>query len=83
MKDNHFESSLKRKERAAWIAFKEVILNFLGNRKSENYEELVQNLLLAFEIISCNMSLKIHSHLDFFLKNCGDFTDKHGECFHE
>jgi len=31
------------------------------------------------------MSLKMHflfSHLDFFLSNCGDVNDEHGERFH-
>jgi len=32
------------------------------------------------------MSLKIHflhSHLDFFLENCGAVSDEHGERFHQ
>ena len=32
------------------------------------------------------MSLKMHflfSHLDFFLLNCDDVSDKHGEHFHQ
>ncbi|KAJ4437622.1 hypothetical protein ANN_17767 [Periplaneta americana] len=84
MKDSHLESLLEGKERAAWIAFKEVVLNFVGNRRSENYEELVQNLLLAYETMGCNTSLKIHflhSHLDFFPENCGDFSDEHDKKF--
>ena len=42
----------------------------------------MQNFLLAYEIMGCNMSLEmyfIHSHLDFFPENCGDFSDEHGE----
>ncbi|KAJ4430731.1 hypothetical protein ANN_19322 [Periplaneta americana] len=83
MKNNHFESLWEGKERAAWIPFKEVVLNFLSNHRSENYEELVQNLLLAYETMGCNMSLKMHSHLDFFPENCGDFSDEHGEHFQQ
>jgi len=32
------------------------------------------------------MFLKIHflhSHLDFFLENCGAVSGEHGECFHQ
>lgn len=86
MKDKHFESLLEGNEKVAWFAFKEVVLNFLGNRRSGNYEELVQNLLVAYKNMGCNMSLKIHflhSHLDFFPENCGDVSDEHGERFHQ
>ncbi|KAJ4450201.1 hypothetical protein ANN_01608 [Periplaneta americana] len=86
MKDNHFESLLEGKEKAAWIVFKEVVLNFPSNHRSENYEELVQNLLLAYETMGCSMCLKIHFlhfHPDFFPENCDDFSDEHGERFHQ
>jgi hypothetical protein len=32
------------------------------------------------------MSLKIHflhSHLEFFLEDCGEVSDEQGECFHQ
>lgn len=69
----------------AWFAFNEVVLNFLGNRRSGNYEELVQHLFVAYKNMG-NISLKInflHSHLDFFPENCGDISDEHVERFHQ
>jgi hypothetical protein len=46
----------------------------------------VEDLLVAYQKLGCNMSLKIHflhSHLDFFPKNCGAVSDEHGERFHQ
>jgi len=56
------------------------------NRRAQNYEELVNNLLQSYQELGCNMSLKIHflqSHLDFFPGNCGAVNDEHGERFHQ
>ncbi|KAJ4444869.1 hypothetical protein ANN_06666 [Periplaneta americana] len=86
MKVNQSLRIFVERKRVAWIAFKGLVLNFLGNRRNENYEELVQNLLLAYETIDDNMSLKIHFlhlYLVFFSENCGDFSDEHGERFHQ
>jgi len=58
----------------------------LGNRRAQNYEELVNNLLQSYQKLGCNMSLKtyfLHSHLDFFPENCGTVSDEHGENFHQ
>jgi len=58
----------------------------LGNRRAQNYEELVNNLLQSYLKLGCNMSLKIHflhSHLDFFPENCGAVSDEHGKHFHQ
>ena len=36
--------------------------------------------------MDCRMSVKLHflcSHLDFFQKNLGDFSEEHGERFHQ
>ena len=35
-------------EASAWCSFALVVQNVLGNNKSENYEELVQNMLTNF-----------------------------------
>ncbi|KAK4872941.1 hypothetical protein RN001_014970 [Aquatica leii] len=56
-------------------------LKFLGNHKSEDYVAHVEELLLAYKDIGCNMSLKVHflhSHLDFFPENLGAVSDEHG-----
>ena len=64
IKDEYFDKFLQGDEKAAWDSFK-----FWGNRRAENYEELVTNLLYSYQKLGCNMSLKIHflhSPLDFF-----------------
>ena len=44
-------------------------MNFLSNRKSDDYDTHVYKLLSAYKAMGCNISLKVHflhSHLDFF-----------------
>lgn len=86
LKDEHFHQILRGFEKNAWKSFELVVENFLGNKKADNYKELVTRLLLAYQKLGCNMSLKIHflhSHLDFFPDNCGAVSDEHGERFHQ
>lgn len=86
MLDSNFDESLNVQELEAWKAFKSVVNHFLGNIKADNYEQLVGVLLRSYKQLGCNMSLKIHflhSHLDFFPANLGDFSDEHGERFHQ
>jgi len=45
--DDLCEHLLTETEKSAWLTFKAVCLNFLGNLKSENYKELVEDLLNA------------------------------------
>ena len=69
IKDEHFDKLLQGDEKAAWDRFKFVVKVFLGNRRAQNYEELVNNLLQSYQKLGCNMSLKVHflhSQLDFF-----------------
>jgi hypothetical protein len=42
------------------ICMANVCLNFLGNVKAENYQELVEDLLNACQVMGCNMRFKIH-----------------------
>ena len=84
--DAVFERTLTPVEKNAWLAFKSVCVNFLGNYRAENYRDLVEDLLRAYKLMGCNMSLKIHflhSHLDIFPPNLGDVSDEHGERFHQ
>ena len=69
IKDKYFEKLLQGNKKSAWDCFKFVIKVFLGNRRAQNYEELVNNRLQSYQKLGCNKSLKIHflhSHLDFF-----------------
>ncbi|UYV78169.1 hypothetical protein LAZ67_16000358 [Cordylochernes scorpioides] len=82
----NFEDSLNEVEAAAWNYFRNVCKKLLGNLKAENYSNLVNELLLSYKTLGCNMSLKIHflhSHLDFFPDNLGAVSDEHGERFHQ
>ena len=62
---------MKTEEQSAWMSLAEVVSNFLGNYKADNYSELVQQLLSFFPALEGNMNLKVHflhSHLRYFLK---------------
>ncbi|CAK8679080.1 unnamed protein product [Clavelina lepadiformis] len=67
--DGEFDQVSFGKDKIAWEAFKLLATKFLGNKRADNYTELVSNLIKAYRCMKCNMSLKIHfldSHLDFF-----------------
>lgn len=86
LQDQQFEHILSPNEAAAWNSFRQIVSGFLGNNKSSNYREIVEQLLQNYKKIGANMSLKIHflhSHLDFFPDNLGDVSDEHGERFHQ
>jgi hypothetical protein len=71
MQDPGFRSTLSDTEKAAWNAFKSVCTNFLGNHRAKNYREIVSEMLKCFQVMKCNMSLKLHlldAYLDFFQK---------------
>lgn len=80
------ESSMLVQEKRSWRAFRCVVENFLGNRRADNYQDLVNRMVVEFEKMGCRMSLKVHvlfSHLDFFSSNLGDVSEEHGERFHQ
>jgi hypothetical protein len=63
-----------------------VVTGFLGNRRADNYKDLVEECLSSYQELGCNMSIKIHFlsfHLDFFPENCGSVSDEHDERFHQ
>ena len=73
-------------EKKAWISFKAVAQNFLGNQKSDQYQILVNELLENYQELGCLMNLKLHflhSHLDYFPANLGDYSEEQGERFHQ
>ena len=86
MQDKQFDEDLDETERNAWLSFKGIYKDFLGNHKPANYQDVVQNLLNTYKAMACNMSLKIHfleSHLDFPPENFGKVSDEHGERLHQ
>lgn len=81
-----FLASLSPIEKTAFEAMREVITNFLGNKKAENYRELVYAMIEAFRAMGARMSSKLHffhAHFDFFPDNLGALSDEHGERFHQ
>lgn len=59
---------------------------FLGNKKSENYKEIVTDFLEGFLQIGVNMSSKIHFHWHshpFPSENLGRMGDQQEERFHQ
>ncbi|XP_075198008.1 vomeronasal type-2 receptor 26-like [Anomaloglossus baeobatrachus] len=48
IRNDEFAKKINKEEKAAWQSFVAVTKNFLGNKKAENYELLVQRMLLAF-----------------------------------
>ena len=86
MQDKHFDENLNKTERNAWLSFKRICKDFLGNHKAENYQDVVQYLLTSYKDMGCNMSPKIHfleSHLYFIPENLGEISDEHGARFHQ
>jgi len=84
--DPHFITSMNEIESCAWSSFVLVVKNSLGNKKAENYTQLVEDRLFYFNRLGCNMSVKVHylhSHLDLFPENVGELSEEQGERFHQ
>ena len=85
IKDEYFDTLLQGDEKATWNSLKFVLKGFLWNRRAQNNEELLNNILQSYKKLGCNMSLKtrfLHWHLDFFPENCGAVSDEHRERFY-
>jgi len=48
IKDEYFDKLLQGYEKAIWDSFKFVVKGFLGNRRAQNYEDHVNNLLQSY-----------------------------------
>ena len=59
LRDESFIATKNEKEWAAWLSFKNVVENFLGNHKSENYRELVA-MLKNYKRLGCLMNYQVH-----------------------
>ena len=47
IKDKYFDKLLQGDKKVAWNSFKFVVKVFLGNRRAQNYEELVKTFCRA------------------------------------
>lgn len=84
LKSSTLDALLTPIEKNAFDGIRNVVTNFLGNKRADNYKDIVREMIHAFR--DMKVSLKIHfldSHLDFFPDNCGDCSDEHGERFHK
>ena len=86
MKDSSFDEILTGNEKTVWVSFKNVCANFLGKKRSQDYEEMVGVLMQSFHALGAQMSVEmhfLHSHLDYFPVNCSDYSEEQGERFHQ
>ena len=86
MKSDSFSEKLSAVERRAWKSFVSVVEGFLGNHKADNFRNIVEKLVDAYEKMGCRMSLKLHvlhSHIDEFKDNMGDYSEEQGERFQQ
>ena len=60
MQDQDFILSMNPLEADAYRGFVGVLQNFLGNRRAAKFEEVVQNMLDAYQRPGANMSIKVH-----------------------
>jgi hypothetical protein len=60
VQDKQFDEDPKETERNAWLPFKMICKNFLGNYKAASYKDVVQDLLTSYKTMGCNMNVKIH-----------------------
>ena len=84
--NKEFDKILHGNELDAWVSFKKVCTDFLGCHHSENFRDVIDEMLNTYKTLGCKMSLKVHflnSHLDFFHENMSDVSNEHGERFHQ
>lgn len=86
LKDNEFQKRMTKVEKTAWQSFRDVTKKFLGNTKDPNYVSIVKKMVNNFKNMGCLMNLKLHflhSHIEYFPENLGDFSEEQGERFHQ
>ena len=84
IRDGNFLYSMTELEKNAWLSFKNIVTNFLGNKKSLNYKSEIKELLCNYQKLGCLMSIKLHffeSHVDYFPDNLGNYSEEQGERF--
>ena len=58
IQEKQFDEDLNETKRNTWLSFKRIFKDFLGNHKTTNYQDVVQDLLTSYKAMGCNMSLK-------------------------
>ena len=73
-------------KKRAWLSFKNVVEQFLGNVKSPDWKKEFSRLVDIFQKLNCSMGLKLHfieSHVEYFSENLGDYSKEQVERFHQ
>jgi hypothetical protein len=86
MNDPNFTNYMTVVEKSAWNEFVWVVKNFLGNNKLVDYPQHIEQLMVHFQRLGCNISIKLHflfSHLDRFPENLSDLSEEQGERFYQ
>ncbi|CAG9785945.1 unnamed protein product [Diatraea saccharalis] len=86
IKDSNFTANMTDTEKNAWNEFVWLVQNFLGNKKSSDYSQHIDQLMSHFQRLGCNMSIKLHflhNHLEYSPANLGDLSEEQGERFHQ
>lgn len=60
IKDDIFKKQLDDLEKRDWESFIKITENFLGNHRSNDYKQIVEELLANYQALGWNMSLKIN-----------------------
>ena len=84
--DDQFAKKFNSTKLDAYKSFKQIVNNFLGKYKAENFVEIVENLLQDYQRLGRRISLKLHflqAHLDIFPPNLGAVSDEHEQLFHQ
>ena len=66
IKDEYFDRLFQGDKKAAWDTFKFLVKVFLGNRRAQNHEELVNNFFQSYQKLVCNMSQKKYTSFTRF-----------------
>ena len=86
IQDQHFTDCLADKKISSLIEFIWVVQKFLGNKEFPNYFQQIEQFMVHFQRLGCEMNIKMHfllSHLDHFLENLGNLSEEQGVRFHQ
>ena len=58
--NKEFDKILHGNELDAWVSFKKVCTDFLGCHHSENFRDVIAEMLNTYKTLGCKMTLKVH-----------------------
>ena len=60
LKSESLQAKMNQTEKEAWQAFRGVVNGLLGNKRNQNYKDLVKKLIKSYQNMGCCMSVKLH-----------------------